>query len=134
MLLIVTIKKTTENWLLDIIGDTYEKSFCNMMETKVWLEWIQERMERKRVEIWIIRHLFQGFLLKRELEKYDSIQRKKQFKNGFSAFFFSDGRNKSMFTCYRNDLKKNWTKFIESSNLRMRRKYRDHFLHNSFVL
>ena len=90
------------------------------------------------MEIWIIRHLFQGFLLKRELEKYDSTQREKQFKNGFSAFvfFFSDGRNKSMFTCYRNDLTegKNWTKFIESSNLRMRRKYRDHFPHNSFVL
>ena len=34
-------------------------------------------MERERVEIWIIRHLFQGFLLKRELEKYDSTQREK---------------------------------------------------------
>jgi len=86
------------------------------------------------VEIWIIRHLFQGFLLKRELEKYDSTQREKHAS--LLLFFFSDGRNKSMFTCYRNDLTegKNWTKFIESSNLRMRRKYRDHFPHNSFVL
>ena len=45
-------------------------------------------MGRERVEIWIIRHLFQGFLLKRELEKYDRSQREKQFKNGFSAFVF----------------------------------------------
>ena len=89
------------------------------------------------MEIWVIRHLFQGFLLKRELEKYDRSQREKQFKNGFSAFvFFFKMEEINMFTCYRNDLteEKNWTKFIESSNLRMRRKYRDHFPHNSVVL
>ena len=38
------------------------------------------------MEIWIIRHLFQGFLLKRELEKYDSTQREKHAS--LLLFFF----------------------------------------------
>lgn len=28
-------KRTSENWLLEIIDGVYEKSFCNMMGTKV---------------------------------------------------------------------------------------------------
>lgn len=77
------------------------KSFCNMMETRDLTAELDSKNGRKRVEIWIIRHLFQSFA-ERELEKYDSIQKRNSFRIVFC--FFSDGRNKSMFTCYRNDL------------------------------
>ena len=84
------------------------------------------------MEIWIIRHLFQGFLLKRELEKYDRSQRSSS-RMVFLLFFFFF-KMEEVKACLPATEEKNWTKFIESSNLRMRRKYRDHFPHNSIVL